>query len=80
MRINKPHAHANSLAHWCRENLDLAGRYVGEPLYEWGFPYGAMQYVSPEFRMNAMRWQREAIRARERVVTGLIQDAMEVSE
>ena len=56
----KPQNAIDALSDWMNDNLDIAGRYIGAPLQEHGFPYDALEYVPAGDRIAAMELHHKA--------------------
>jgi hypothetical protein len=64
---------------WEAEILNPAGTYIGEDLYEWGFPWRPGAYIPRIRRVVAMRCHRNAITCRRQTVEGVLMDMKELT-
>jgi hypothetical protein len=53
---------------WEANNLNPEGRYIGEPLQDYGFPFRNFEHIPADKRFHAMAYQRMA---RERVISAV---------
>ena len=66
--------YSTAMRRWTDTQLTPGGRYAGEPLYEFGFPYRVGEVIPQGKRWMAMYWWLWASRIRSVVVDGLMRD------